>query len=339
MAVTKSQKINLGIFVFFSLTLLISGIVFLVGLSLWEKKDSYIIRFSSKKVSMSGLDVGSAVKYSGIQIGRVTAIRIDPEDVSVIIVKLEIEADTPIAEDSVATLGNVGITGLKYVELSRGSLSARIREVGEEIPSGPSFMDEISGQASIIAQKTEVLLNRLNNFLADERQKEFWDTITQVKELVQTATRSVEETAPEMKQLGQKMNVLATDLGSTVTTFNRFLNENSPEIQAILISTRNLMQDIHQTRLKLNNLLDQSQSVMASVDHNLGEAGLKNTIVKLNKFLDQGTLMLKQSEEEILLTLEHLRETSENLDDFSILIKENPSLLLRTQDVEEKAIK
>jgi len=339
MTISKSQKINLGIFITVSSGLVIAGIVFLVGLSLLKTKDHYLIRFSAKNISMSGLDVGSAVKYSGIQIGRVSSIRIDPDDVSIIIVTLEIDHGTPVAEDSVASLGSVGITGLKYVELSRGSPSVRVRQPGEEIPSSPSFIDEITGKASIIANKTELLLNKLNAFLTDERQQYFWDTVGQLKQLAASSDLTLNEVRPALLELNKKSTAVAAEIETIVHSFHQLMSEISPSFKNIVLSSEQLVKNMETTRTRLNNLLSDTQKVMEALNDNLGETGLKTSVSKLNTLLDQSTLLMKQGEEDILFTLEHLRETAENLDDFSVMIRENPSLLLRTQETEEIDVK
>ena len=88
MSVTRAQKVRLGIFLVVSALLLIGGLVILAGARLGEKRDLYFVRYAEGEVSLNGLDVGSPVKYSGIRVGRVDRISIDPSDVSVIVVTI-----------------------------------------------------------------------------------------------------------------------------------------------------------------------------------------------------------------------------------------------------------
>ena len=88
----------------------IGGLIVLAGARL-GKRETSITCDILKEVSLNGLDVGSPVKYSGIRIGRVDRISIDPEDVSVIVVELSL--DEGIVQSSKANLGSMGITGLK----------------------------------------------------------------------------------------------------------------------------------------------------------------------------------------------------------------------------------
>lgn len=339
MAVTRTQKINLGIFVIVSATLLIGGIVLLIGLKLWEVRDTYTLRFSSKETSMSGLDVGSPVKYSGIQIGRVMSIRIDPDDVSIIIVVIEIEGGTPIAFDSRAKLDSIGITGLKYVELTGGSPGIALRKPGDDIPTIASLMDEITGRAGVIAEKTEHFLNKINDFLSDERQAEFWGTITEIKDLAHTAEQTISTTQPELASMAKNLSSLALELDQMAGHLNGILAKSGPEINNLIASAQSFADGLQSTRKNIDGLIHESQLLMATLNKNMGKEGLEESIVKLNSFLERATLFLKRSEEDFGVTLEHLRETSANLDDFSIAIRENPSLLLRTQEAQEREFK
>ena len=64
--------------------------------------------------------------------------------------------------DTIANLGSQGITGLKYIDLTRGTSGARVRKPGEEIPAGTSLFDSLALQAGQIATKVEAVLDRLS---------------------------------------------------------------------------------------------------------------------------------------------------------------------------------
>ncbi|MBS3769064.1 MAG: MlaD family protein [Bacteroidales bacterium] len=72
----RSQKIRLGVFLFVSLAILLSVIGFLAAREFFEKEDIYYVSYEG--VSVSGLEVGSPVKYMGINVGTIKHITIDP---------------------------------------------------------------------------------------------------------------------------------------------------------------------------------------------------------------------------------------------------------------------
>ena len=67
--------------------------------------------------SVSGLQEGGQVLYRGIPVGRVGDIRIDPDNVETVLVAVEVDRETPIKADTVATLEFQGLTGIAYVQL------------------------------------------------------------------------------------------------------------------------------------------------------------------------------------------------------------------------------
>ncbi len=75
---------------------------------------------------VSGMDQGSAVKYRGVQVGRVEKILLDPELPQYVKILAQIDSNIVLREDVKATLQVVGVTGLTYLELEGQSDTAPI---------------------------------------------------------------------------------------------------------------------------------------------------------------------------------------------------------------------
>ncbi len=328
MAVTRAQKVRLGVFVATGVAVLVGGLLLLAGAQLGRKRDGYSVRFSESNYSLSGLEVGAPVKYSGVRIGRVDAIRVDPKDVSTLVVELSLTGGTPVAEDSVASAGSMGITGLKYIELSRGSRSARIRSPGEIIPAGPSLMDELTDRATAISNKVDTLLTNLNAFTTPDMRARAAGLLDNANHLILTTDATVAENRGNLKELSQKIaqasvqvEALTRDLQTTAGRVNAILDDAQPKVASLLTEANGLVTELRQTRTQLDQVLQTAKTT-------LGDEGLGKTAVSANRVLERGNLILVQSQEELSTSLERLRETSENLSVFSQRIKEDPSLLL-----------
>lgn len=335
MGVTRAQKLRLGIFLAAGITAMVVGLGVLAGMKLGEKKDSYSVRFSEASTSLSGLSVGSPVKYSGIRVGSVKSIRIDPKDVSTIVVQLELDGGTPVAENSVASLGSLGITGLKYVELSRGDRDARVRNPGEEIPAGPSLMDELSDQATAIAAKLSVLIERLNSFTTPEMKGKVAGVLDRSDRLLETTEATVSENRERLAELSQEflettrqVRALTTGLNGSVTRVNGLLDETRPRVVGVLSEAEELVSGLKASREKVDGLLVQSSGTLETAQQALGDEGLGRTLSNLDRLLSRSYLVLLQSQEDIAATTRYLMETAENMSVFSQRIKEDPSLLL-----------
>src|SRR5678815_5249160 len=61
--------------------------------------------------SVSGLNRGSTVRYLGVEVGRVLAIRIDKRAADRVQVIADIDSQAPISRDTLASLSPQGVTG------------------------------------------------------------------------------------------------------------------------------------------------------------------------------------------------------------------------------------
>src|SRR5689334_6874211 len=75
--------------------------------------------------SVSGLNRGSTVRYLGVEVGRIAAIRIDQRAADRVQVIADIDSSTPISGTTLASLALQGVTGLLYVDLLANAPSAR----------------------------------------------------------------------------------------------------------------------------------------------------------------------------------------------------------------------
>jgi phospholipid/cholesterol/gamma-HCH transport system substrate-binding protein len=335
MAITRSQKVRLGIFVGAGGAILVAGLVLLAGMKLGEKRDRYRVRFSDANLSLSGLEVGAPVKYSGVRVGRVDAIRVDPADVSVIEVTLSLQGGTPVAEDSQASAASMGITGLKYIELSRGSRTARIRAPGETIPAGQSLMDELTDRAAAISNKLDALIDNLHEFTTPDMRDRVAGVLDNANRLLQTADATVVENRANLQQTFEKIGqasvqveALTREIRATAEKTDALLDRAGPRVDQTLAEAQALVAELRRTREQLDGVLGDARATLRVAQAALGEEGAAKAVKSIHRVAERGYLVLAQSQEEIDAALGHLKETSENLSAFSQRIKENPSLLI-----------
>lgn len=89
--------------------------------------------------SVAGLKAGAQVEISGVQVGKVDAIRLDLEDM-VAVVQLKIKKDVVLTDDVIASIKTAGLIGDKYVKLSPGG-SDEILDDGDTIWETESPLD------------------------------------------------------------------------------------------------------------------------------------------------------------------------------------------------------
>ena len=78
--------------------------------------------------SAGGLKTGSSIEIAGVQVGRVTAIRLDNYQARVV---MAIENGIKLTQDSIASIKTKGLIGEKFVQLSPGGSEKIIQPNGK----------------------------------------------------------------------------------------------------------------------------------------------------------------------------------------------------------------
>jgi phospholipid/cholesterol/gamma-HCH transport system substrate-binding protein len=307
--VTKTQKFRLGVFITFISLIMLIFMIMVAGNKLMEKRDYYQIIY--KDISVSGLQVGGSVKYHGINIGRVDDITIDKDDIRNVIVKISIRAGIPVKEDVIASLIPVGITGLLQVELSGGTNEAELLEPGSNIIPGTSIFESISGKAEIITEKLERVLDNLTKITDRNNQEKISGILTSVDSILSINQEPFNNIMISMDSIAVNLVQLTKESSQAVEKLNRIIQSE-----------------------QFANIINNSEKV----SRDLASADITQLITDLNKainkvsdtfaHIDQTHLKTRQ---DIIQTIETLRETIDYLNEFSRQISEEPSILIRSK--------
>jgi phospholipid/cholesterol/gamma-HCH transport system substrate-binding protein len=157
-------------------TVVLTLLAGLAAFSIWLVKadgDRQVARYEiAFEGSVSGLREGSQVLYRGIPVGGVTAIRIDPANVENVLVAVEIDRQTPIKVDTVATLEMQGLTGVAHVQLRGGTRdSARLDPDATPPPritSRRSALERVFESGPELLASGLALAGRLSRLLEDD---------------------------------------------------------------------------------------------------------------------------------------------------------------------------
>ncbi|QKF74281.1 lipid asymmetry ABC transporter MlaABCDEF, periplasmic component MlaD [Aliarcobacter faecis] len=172
---TKINFFKIGLFVTILFASLVIAIFWLGKYGIENKKyDEYSIYFSE---SISGLNIGSSIKFMGYEVGTVKNIKINPYNSQELQIDIEIQKNTPIKEDNYAILGNLGITGLKYIELKGGSNSSKLlseNQYGTKvIPSRKSALNTLVDSTEDITKELTLLLLQFRKILSEDNLANF----------------------------------------------------------------------------------------------------------------------------------------------------------------------
>jgi phospholipid/cholesterol/gamma-HCH transport system substrate-binding protein len=214
--------------------------------------------------SVSGLLVGSPVTFSGVPVGRVNSVKLDPARQGAVVVRIDITDDAlPITEGTVATLKGDLLFGTALLSLERGSRSERpiLARAGEEAPLIPlqsGGLGDVVGDPTPMVESIAFATDRLLAATTPEQQR-----------LLTARIEAMERTSAEVAAQG---DALSRQVG--------------PARQSLRESTASATAAIARARLMRSTLDKRSRT--ATRDMKASLAGARGGIDALNTRLAAG---------------------------------------------------
>jgi phospholipid/cholesterol/gamma-HCH transport system substrate-binding protein len=177
----RAHHVLIGLFTVIAVVV-VSLFVLWLGKSPSDAQQKYYSVIFNEAVR--GLSVGSAVQYSGIKVGDVVGLELDPRDPRKVLARIRVQGNVEIKQDTQARLSFTGITGNSIIELSGGSPASRrlVAAEGEDpvIVATPSPIAKLLEQSdSTMADITELIL-RAKDVLSRENVQNFSKTVENI---------------------------------------------------------------------------------------------------------------------------------------------------------------
>ena len=280
---TKINFFKIGLFVIaFVIALLI--LVFWLGKYGFEKKkfDEYSIYF---KESVAGLNIGSSIKYKGFDVGSVSEIKLNPLNSEEIQVDISIKKGTPIKEDNYASLGNLGITGLKYIELKGGMNNSKLREENEHglriIHSETSTLTNLVDSTTDITNELTIVLSQIKKLLNDENIKNISTTIVKT----QNSMANIEQFSLYLVNNEKKLDELLANISLLTKNGNKSFESIDKSANTFKALSTELLAEVKKGNFDVRDLskesFDKLNKVLNSLDGTLLQT--QNLIDNLNQ--------------------------------------------------------
>ncbi len=344
MILSKAEKVRLGVFLAVGFGLFFGSLILLAGLKLTEQTDTYFVRFHE---SVSGLEPSAQVRYQGLRVGSVARLSVDPKDPTAILVRLEIDPDTVLHEGTRAVLDMSGITGLKNINLQPGDPAKGVIEEGAFIPEEPSLIGRIGDRAELITERIERVTENLALWTGPDnrrRVEELLDNsnklVTNVDSLVVDIRAPLTDTLTEVAKSGESIRAFAGEAAITMKDTRTELKGTLAQANGALKEVTRILSAVDDKRVR--ETVDSANSAMQALDKALGEEELAKAIVDLRESLVNVSrlatnldLTVRASREDLTLALKYMRQAAEDLREFSRLIAQDPSVLVRGTETQE----
>ena len=299
---TKSSKFLIGLFVIVG-ALICAGVIIWVGAARFFTKGSlYNVYFDE---SVQGLQVDSAIKYRGVEIGKVRKIDVAP-DYSLIEVTMKIDLEGDLQKQTIASLKTAGITGIVFIELDRIKPG--------DLDNSPKLSFKTDYQV-IPSRRSEIskLITDTNMIMQNIKKIDFEGISNQLKNTAQAIENFVE--GKRITSLMTHLENTSANLDETIAGINKTVAEGKvdravTEALGVLTDARKLVGRAREEigALNLREKSAQTDAILQNID-------------KKTKIITTG----------LADTSENLRVTSENLQRLAESLNRDPSDLIYTK--------
>ncbi len=253
--------------------------------------------------SVSGLERGAAVRFLGVDVGRVVDMRLDPRDAGRVQVIADIDSSAPISTQTVAELSLQGVTGLLYIDLSRAHEG---RQLLAMVPSlkypvirsaHSSFDVFLSSLPEVVAAAGNVV-DRVGRLLNDRNLEALSRSVANIDK----ATADLPATLHQVNQLVLDLRGAAKELTETASSTRGVVQAAGPEIVTTVQHARKVADNLAAATERLDKIIEDNRQDIRSFT--------REGLPDLERFLQEG------------------RAAAEEIRELSRSLRDNPSQLI-----------
>ena len=284
---TRAHHVLIGLF-----SVIVIGAALLFGL--WLAKSGSEGKFNYYDIvfneAVSGLSQGSSVQYSGIKVGDVAFLRLDPQDPRKVWARIRVVASAPIKQDTTAKLALTGITGTSIIQLSSGTPASPMLEGKDgKIPvivATPSPLTQLLSNGEDLMGNINQLIARFSNLLSEENTARISRTLDHLDQATGALSAERENVSAVMQQLAQasrQANAALAQASELMRSANGLLNEQG---KGMMENANKTMASLERTSATLDQLISENRHSLDGGIQGLAELGpavseLRDTLAAL----------------------------------------------------------
>jgi phospholipid/cholesterol/gamma-HCH transport system substrate-binding protein len=234
----RTSYLVVGVFVLAAAAITVAFTVWITGGRSADAMTTYTVMFDR---DVSGLTLGSPVRYLGVDVGEVIAIGLMTNQGTRVSVQVTVAAATPIHQGTYGSLAYQGITGVAFINLAADS--------GEFLPTRDVGLAALFAQSGEITTEVAILLDQANSLLGEDNQASLTRTLANVELLSATLVGERKTLAA----LPQRLIAALDDLRDMVDQVRGLLDQAQPDLLAAIEQLNRATADVAQ----LTNRLDQ----------------------------------------------------------------------------------
>ncbi len=199
--------------------------------------------------SVSGLSRGSTVRYLGVDVGRVVAIRIDKRAADRVQVITDIDSNTPISETTLASLSLQGVTGLLYIDLLA---NADPKRKMDPVPSEQyPVIDSVRSNFDLFLSSLPDLVGRASMVLSDEN----IDSITSTLQSIERSAATLPDTMRDAREVVGELKGTLEQVRAAATSARQLIDSSGPNLASAADRVREISDNLAKTTAQLDRLM------------------------------------------------------------------------------------
>lgn len=262
---------------------------------------------------VSGLSEGNPVKYSGIRVGDVALLRLDPDDPRNVRALIRVFSHVPIRENTTAGLALANITGSMSLELEGGTPDYPILQGSRSNPpvihAEPSALNSLVATGENLLGKFDQLLTSSNQLMSEENIDNLGRSLANLEEL----SSALMSRRDEVNEVFVRLKEITDQTRATLDTFQLVgtkadsLLDN--EVKSFVDSAQKASQQLEQSTARLDGLLERNEDALNRGIQGVGELepalrDMRTTLSNFNRLINR----LEEDPAGLLLGKEQLQE-------------------------------
>lgn len=319
------KEFLIGIVTLVGISVLIVGSFFLKGQEIWKSRFVYYSVFSNSQ----GLSTGRPVNLNGLQVGIITNINFQKNNLNNIVVEFELTDPNvfKLTKGSLVLLNSDLLSG-SYLDISYGD-SLDYYNSRDTIPSSVSLAleDQINERLIPLEKKTNELISTADSAIKTIEAifSRNTDNLDESFDGIKNSIKNLEKVSLQIRSLIRSEKDNITQIVSNIETVTSNLKESNEAINKILSNTAKLSDSLVASDIKgtINNAKQSLEEV------NMILYDIKNGDGTLTRLINDSTVYLSVTQmiDEATRLVENIKTEPKRYVQFSIFGKKDKSIL------------
>ncbi|MFP6557151.1 MlaD family protein [Paraburkholderia sp. B3] len=180
--------------------------------------------------NVTGLYPDAAVRYRGLDVGKVDSIKFDPNRPGQIRIRILVDQKAPMTRSTYGTLALQGVTGIAFVQLDDNGqdLSALPSSDAHvaELPLRPGLLDQLQRRGDALLRKLDRIAGDVDDLLSPDNRRQLMGAVSSLQQAADSANTLAKQLEPTTKALPGAVS----DLQRTLKSTNQLIeNVNRPD--------------------------------------------------------------------------------------------------------------